>query len=229
MPIPLPPSVASTGLSSDDTRSARSLADVLYGLFQQEGSSRIFRIAGEGFGSLFLFLRERKFYIEPPLHTLPNLNGSTPVRHVEVSSGEDALVRLLAAQPWRPLLQRAGLYGVRGELLPQIERQAAYRLKRWPTIDTVDSSTRVLIKVAAYLMKHAGTLQEIVAATQVAPGDVADALNACALCGCLASAPRESAAATLPARLPANTAKRTLFNRIRAKLWLVTLQPAVDG
>ena len=210
-----------------------TLADALYDMLQQADRMRVMQITDvEEGGTIFVFFPERIFFLEG---RLSSVHGTERVCVVEAPRDDDDVAmtaRLAMAQPLMRLLVLAGLSNSKGTLLPQLDPAMAYRLNRWPTMEML-GAVPSLLKVSAYLIKRAGTVQEMTARTGLLPEAVADALNACALNGYLETVPRERAVEQSPAQPPvkqaATKAKLGLFQRIRAKLGLATAEPASDG
>lgn len=144
-----------------------------------------------------------------------------PLQAAELSGALESAEKVLADL-------RAGLPTVTGTLLPRLDPAATYRLTHWPTMEMLGAQPALLpslLKVAAYLIKRVGTLQEVAARTGLAPETVADVFNAYALTGYLEVVPREHVVEQpAPTRVnqAATPAKRGLFQRIRAKLGLAS-------
>ncbi|TWI05037.1 hypothetical protein IP90_01180 [Luteimonas cucumeris] len=112
------------------------------------------------------------------------------------------------AQPLSRLQWYGGLLAGKGELLPGNDPAGRYRLNKWPQTEREFPKH---FRIATAMMKGPATLDEIVAASGVPAGDVADFVNANLVTGFAESVP------DLPPE-PAEPAKPGgLFGRLRGR------------
>lgn len=97
-----------------------------------------------------------------------------PLEAIE-RDGASASVATGPAQPLSRLLWFTALCAYEGTLAPTLDRQAAYRLNRWPQIEREFPRH---FRIATAMMKQAGSLGEIASLANTPEADVADFINA---------------------------------------------------
>jgi hypothetical protein len=175
-----------------------------------QGSAWI--VGGVGPKPLYVVPRERAFMYQGSLSTLRNLltNGSFEITRI---SAED----LPESATGKPLVMLQWLVGIllgQKGLLPWIDGECAYSLKRWPDFTVLHHKLEHR-RIAAVLVNHACTIPDVLRITQVGSQSVDEFLNAASLTGRLIAANTLQPGAS---RRPPPNAGNSLFQRLRKAL-----------
>lgn len=143
----------------------------------------------------------------------PYFEGTYAIEDFEVADA-DAWSRdsatLGEAQPWSRLLWLAGLAAGKGALLPGLDPDGQYQLKKWPQTEREYPRH---FRIATTMMKGPATVAEVAEASGVPREDVCDFVNANLATGYAEFVPPPAPEPAPPAPKPAGG----LFGRIRGR------------
>lgn len=188
----------------------------------------IYRVQAQGI-EIFVAPATRSLMLKQPLleqDIEALVNTSDEIRTTVLAQCEADRLAADGAQPhsieW--LLWRAGLEGPDDQLLCDLPADAAFMLRRWPDFGQMKQTraqAKAHLRMAALLTRADHTIDELVAAVDVAPRHVRAFLNACALCGLVQRHARNPVAQPRnPARLTGRSAHAAIFRSIRNALGL---------
>lgn len=205
MPVSAPQQVGDAGAP------LQILAQHLYGLSQIDGADNCL-INIHDLPPLLVFPHLKSFSFNASLEqfTLLPVHAVVKTRKLPAQPSPNTP----SPQPWNRLLWSVGSLAGDGKLLPWLASGEAFHLRRWPNFSGV-LNRPYYNRLSAYLTRQAASLAAVERVTGISYAEIADFINACALCGYLhttaPTAPAPRATATTPG-------SRSLFGKIRKKL-----------
>ncbi len=178
-----------------------------------------------GQAKAIFFVAEKRVFFEDTLLDLAQLGQSTSTAAVNTTalniSDAEAQNAIVLSKPWDAFLWMAGLSAGQGSLLPWLEGDCTYRLRRWPESSLL-TRRAAHVRLAAHFSKELVTPVAVAHTSSSSISDVVDFVNACSLCGYLIVGKRMVAEVSAPAvrNVEESGGKRSLFGRIRSKLGL---------
>ena len=172
------------------------------------------RLQREGSPALLIHPAAKAWHGATALKSMaPYFEGTYALEDFEVADA-DAWSRdsatLGEAQPWSRLLWLAGLAAGKGALLPGLDPDGQYQLKKWPQTEREYPRH---FRIATTMMKGPATVAEVAEASGVPREDVCDFVNANLATGYAEFVPPPAPEPAPPAPKPAGG----LFGRIRGR------------
>lgn len=133
--------------------------------------------------------RAGNYHASPQLKPLRALLELPTATLQPLAADDPAAQHVGPPQPLGRLLWFAALCASPGRLAPPLDERTAYRLARWPQIEREFPRH---FRIATTMMKQAGTLQELAAASSTPAEDVADFINAYFVAGYVAAEGEET-------------------------------------
>ena len=143
--------------------------------------------------------------------------GDVPIRVMPTQSVRAGLN--LAPRRLEAFLWELGLSAGNGSLLPTIDPDGYFRIRRWPPLTGTRDRSK-FFKVSAAISKHPARSAAIARFTRTPLEEVHDYLNACWMVDCLEVLQEEPQEAVATKRPEAPQATRSLLSRIRTRLGL---------
>jgi hypothetical protein len=172
------------------------------------------------------------FYLLPQKYQYISAHSPDLLRAVREATTQGNLIRVEThaqikcdADPRRldEFLWYLGLNAGRGQLLPWLTGDLAFRLTRWPSVVRRNNDA-AQVRLATLMARRTLKPSELCHATGITFDEVADILNGCSMAGCLegtGSATGDGAHNSQPASgSPKNSTISSLLGRIRLKLGL---------
>lgn len=195
-----------------------SLVSTIYNIMRTSTTGHAYQIVHPTFKPLYIVPAHKTYYLDAPVtmlkeaatlsdfkvHTLPLPENITTCLQIEPKA-----ISILC---WY-----AGMYGSNGKLLPWLDPEATFRLKRWPNFNNMAYQLNAMqLNTATQLIKQPLSISELCKGSRLPEAIVCDLINACAMCDFLVveSTRHEHQA------IPSSPKKSGLIARIRERLGL---------
>jgi hypothetical protein len=210
--------VKASAIAAENQVSPQDLHPLSLRLYElQKQPQHAFEIAAPDGTRLGLSFSKRCYWFEGDLQRIWDATASGLLQTLKLSEEDvDRILQSRQVGNIEKLWWKAGLKASDGEiLLPNLQRQSEYRLKRWPDVSAI-SVDPAFMRLAGLLTKRAWTITVLHEQTQIPVAKIISFFNASEMSGFLKQAQELSPpkpVETLPA-----TTNTSLFSRLRSRL-----------